>query len=334
MTLLGVAIFSCLMIRAGLDNFKAAVIHAGIFYIVIIVCIFSVSQLLRILRWKVLLHPVVAIPFLDVAKICFASNVANNILPVKAGDLIRALALNRRHGVNMAFGVTSVLFERIIDGLIILLLLSVASLYVPVAASYKDTLHNIFMLSLIFFVGLFGLIIAIKQSPATLLFLSRPVALLPENMRNKASNVVAEVQASMMFIRSDILFLLFIVVSILVWVLEGLTFWIGFIAFSVGGSIAKGFFVYCITNLAGVIPSTPGNVGVYQAAVLLAFYMLSMPLNACIAFSTTIQFVQILIASLPGIFTLRLLSVRTVLPLLPENTVTRTMTTVDETKTL
>ena len=85
---------------------------------------------MRLVRWRLLLRapdggPLPATPLWHAVAIGF---MANNMLPFRAGELVRLLAASRLAGVRFSAVLSSIAVERIFDGLAVVALLSVALL--------------------------------------------------------------------------------------------------------------------------------------------------------------------------------------------------------------
>lgn len=72
------------------------VLRADGFLIAAGIGLMAAAQLLRLLRWHLLLRHVGAIPLVRTFRLLYASELLNNLLPVKVGDVGRALALATR----------------------------------------------------------------------------------------------------------------------------------------------------------------------------------------------------------------------------------------------
>ena len=73
-------------------------------------------------RWMVLLSPVGAPSFASCLQGVFVGLLANDILPARAGELIRCFLLSYKTKVHLSLAITSDLIERIMDGVWIVLI--------------------------------------------------------------------------------------------------------------------------------------------------------------------------------------------------------------------
>jgi glycosyltransferase 2 family protein len=75
-----------------------------------------IAYLLQALRWKLLLRPIEPVPFFYSARAIYVGLFANEVLPLRAGELIRCFLLSRSSSVPLSVTFASALIERIFDG--------------------------------------------------------------------------------------------------------------------------------------------------------------------------------------------------------------------------
>ena len=89
------------------------------------VCAALVSDLcvylLHAWRWKLVLLPVQNAPFLQFVEAIYVGLFANEVLPLRAGELIRCFLLSKGNDIPLSVAFASALIERIIDGIWLLL---------------------------------------------------------------------------------------------------------------------------------------------------------------------------------------------------------------------
>ena len=73
--------------------------------------------LLQAWRWKLLLTPVARVPFTAPVKAIYVGLFANEVLPLRAGELIRCFLLSKSTTVPVSVAFASALIERIFDGI-------------------------------------------------------------------------------------------------------------------------------------------------------------------------------------------------------------------------
>ena len=73
--------------------------------------------LLHAWRWKLLLTPIGRIPFIQAVEAIYVGLFANEVLPLRAGELIRCFLLSKSTDVPISVTFASALIERIFDGI-------------------------------------------------------------------------------------------------------------------------------------------------------------------------------------------------------------------------
>jgi len=79
-----------------------------------------VSMIFRAFRWRCLLRPVKMVGFTDLfsaINICF---MANNFLPARSGEFIRAVLIGKKHRVSISTVLATVVLERIFDAICVM----------------------------------------------------------------------------------------------------------------------------------------------------------------------------------------------------------------------
>ncbi|MBM4416532.1 MAG: flippase-like domain-containing protein, partial [Chloroflexi bacterium] len=78
----------------------------------------------RALRWRLVLDGTVRIRTREAWSLVVIGYAANNVLPVRAGELVRAQLLHEAHAVSRLAALGTIVVERILDGLVLALLLA------------------------------------------------------------------------------------------------------------------------------------------------------------------------------------------------------------------
>ncbi len=83
-------------------------------------------------RWSLLLRSVAAVRLFRSVQAIFVGLFANAVLPLRSGELIRAYLQARWAGISFTVSLSSVLIERLLDGILLVLSLYAVTLAVPV----------------------------------------------------------------------------------------------------------------------------------------------------------------------------------------------------------
>jgi glycosyltransferase 2 family protein len=126
------AVFMWLALRnADFDRTWEALARADIGWLALSVALMVVAFFIRAVRWSSLFEPERRPPLRPVVRATFIGYVANALLPVRAGDAAKAVALNRTARTPIAESVATILTERVYDVLSLILLLFVMAPWLP-----------------------------------------------------------------------------------------------------------------------------------------------------------------------------------------------------------
>ncbi len=228
--------------------------------------------LVRAVRWRWLLAPVhPATPLRSrFAAVCVGFMV-NNFLP-RVGELARAYAYSRIEPVPAATAFATLVVERFLDGVAVLLLLAVAvaSPGFPaddLPAEVVVGLRSVAGLTLVVLAGS-ALLVAFPDR-STRLLASGAHRWLPAGLAARTEAAATGFVAGFAALRGWRTLVPAALWSVAFWALQSLSFWIGFFAFGIHLPYTAALFMNAAVAAAVVVP-TPGYVGTLQAGATLA----------------------------------------------------------------
>ena len=280
----------------------AAMRSANIVFMLAAFIIYYLSFPLRTLRWRLLLENVgftkaqgVELPrFGNLLEIIFISWFANAIVPAKLGDLYRAYLLHRETGVSGSRSFGTVIAERLLD-LVVLLLLFISSIIISLHANLP------WQLRLGLEITLAAVIVGIIVLLGMRYFPTQIVRFIPARFREHYTHFHEGTLGS--FRRLPTLTTL----TVGIWACEALRFF--FVALSlnlIGGDllhiVTAAMFIALGEALLTVVPFTGGGIGLVEGGMLAMIFLFTqrMPntLNvatAAILLDRTISLFSILV---------------------------------------
>jgi uncharacterized protein (TIRG00374 family) len=218
---------------------------------------------LRSVRWGLLLpHRPSGAELFRVSVIGFA---VNNLVPVRVGDLARAVLLSR--WCNVAYGTTaaSLVVERIFDGLTLAGLLLAVVLVVP-APGY---LLGLAVIATAGFGGCAALAAVAAVRPDVLLRISALiVSRLPERIGSRIERLSHSFTYGLSPLRSWRVWPALLVLSTLAWLGQFGLFYVLMLTFPLPASPGLAMLAGAVANFATLVPSSPASVGTFD--VILA----------------------------------------------------------------
>ena len=226
---------------------------------------------IRTWRWRILLRPVCDIPTRAVLPVMIVGYAANNVLPLRAGELVRAWALERRYGVRKSAALATIAVERLFDGVTMLLFVGGAATVIGLNAELR---HVALVAAAVFAAAIVGLVILLVGGPLRDRLLHLVLRPLPDRLAARVERMAESFLAGLGVLsrRQDLA--LVALSSIVAWAFEASMYWT--VARAFGGPLAAAMtptgalLTTAIGNLATLVPSGPGYVGTFEAGVLLA----------------------------------------------------------------
>lgn len=220
----------------------------------------------RSFRWHLLLKSVQDIPPRRVFPVVTIGFMANNILPFRAGEVVRSYALSARFGVRKTAALATIAIERIFDGLTMLIFMLVASLSIALTSD----LRAVAVIATILFPLLSLMLVLFVFMPS---LRDWAIALSVRALPGRVSSRVEQMAHSffeglgVLKRRQDLISVA--LTSLLAWLLEASMYLLIAEGFNLDVSALAILMVTAVANLATLIPSSPGYVGPFETGVLL-----------------------------------------------------------------
>ncbi len=227
-------------------------------------------QLTRVVRWGILLEPVSKVPFRKLNAVCAVGFFAMMVLPFRLGELARPYLVADGRELSVSAALSSVVVERVADGMFVGLLLVISLLEVPNGTPGVQALRTGgIVVSLAFGVLLVLLVVAYRSRALAVRAASALLAPVSPRLAGRVSALLDAVVAGLHLLRTRRSAALFLVLTAVYW---GLDAW-GMAVLARGFDIRLGFAPAC--TLLGalamgiIIPAGPGMLGTFQAALVL-----------------------------------------------------------------
>src|SRR3989454_6243658 len=228
---------------------------------------------LRTLRWQLILRDVGGqrLPLLPLWHATAIGFMANNLLPVRAGEFARAYAAQQQLPVRFSTALASVGVERVLDGLLLvgLMTLAIASPAFPGHARIGTTsVSAIARGGAIFFGAVLVVAVLVVHRPAPWLALLRRVthAVLPGRFAGRLTQIAEGLVAGLEVLKSPTRFVGVVAWSLVQWLVNAAAFAVCFRAFGLPVPPEGAFLLQGIIGFGVALPSSLGFVGVFEAA--------------------------------------------------------------------
>lgn len=261
--------------------------------------------LLRGLRWRVMLSHIKLLSIKATTGGIIIGYMGNNVLPARAGELIRAVYIGKKENISNTSLLGTILIERVFDGLVIVGFLIASSLFLEMDSDKSKLVNSIILLGGIIFGGaLFIVTLGAKYRNKAELFFALLIRHFPTKMSQKSQTVVSDFLDALSILRAHKNLSLTLVYSVLVWLTEGLVFFLALIAFQLPANPLIACFTLAIVNLGMLVPSAPAGIGIFQAGNILAFSFFGITVEKALSYSIVVHFIMIVPITVIGLFLL------------------------------
>lgn len=250
-----------------------------------------VTHGLRAVRWKCTLQPDGRI--LPVASLFYATAVgtmANNLLPARAGELVRSYAARSLTAAPFSTALASLVVERVMDGIAILALLLVGLVAGDLASA--ATVGPLTLASLVWGISVvFGLVLAaalaIVAYPEQILRVASLTILrwIPEPLAIRTARILRQFVAGLDALRSGHRTAAILLWSLAIWSINAMAVWLGLAAFGIDVPWTAPLLVQAVIALGVALPSSPGFFGPFEAASRAALALFGVEATRAAAFA-------------------------------------------------
>jgi glycosyltransferase 2 family protein len=220
----------------------------------------------RSVRWQVLLGPIKKITSWRLFPVVVIGYMANDVLPARIGEIVRAYVLGRREDVSTTATLATIVVERIFDGLVMILFMAAVALMVPLG----DQLLVIVRLASVIFFGVLIVFFALAFIPRLADFsVSLVVRVLPGRYGEKAAGLLRSFIDGLGCLKSARQLSAVLGLSVAAWLLEASMYFIIASGFQISLPFYGAILTTAVANLATLVPSSPGYVGPFEAGSML-----------------------------------------------------------------
>lgn len=232
--------------------------QANLGWLLAAVGFYAINMVVRILRWRRLLWNVKILSFGSVAIALLVGYAVNNILPARLGEIFRANFVGQKHQVPRSAVIGSIVVERVLDGLFVVMGLVVGGLFLVNKPALLDRLTG--WGSILFF-GTFLVLYILSKRRTLHWFRWLPSAIVRRIQGFNQGLSVIEGSGGFVAVLGFSLLILFLGI---------ISHWLILKAIGVSLGLHQMLSIVGIVSLSTMLPSAPGFVGTYQYAYAFA----------------------------------------------------------------
>lgn len=262
---------------------------ANVPLLIVAAVIFFPRVLVATWRWQFLLDVVGRVPMGALFRLVCIGYMGNNVYPLRAGEALRVYLLKRNHDLPVTPSLMTIVVERVFDGIVMLTFIVLSLLLVDVQS---DEIRTVASVAAPIFIGSIAAFVLLAMIPQwTQRLVERVTSFLPDAIGGAINGFAADILGVLAGLRSPAQLIGALVTSYLSWAFEAFIYWMVMWAFGLDLGYPVALLLVSTVNLAGLIPASPGQVGVYEFFASAVMMAVGVPQDTAVAFALTVHVV-------------------------------------------
>ncbi len=305
---IGISAFFLFLVFRSIDGAKllAALRTIDSRFLVPAVAATLLSYYVRAYRWKLLLIEDKQTSMTNLFSATSIGYMANNLLPARIGELVRVYVLGEKEEIDKGTVFASLVLDRLFDGLSVLfiLLATLFTLHLPGDdAEIRSALMTGGYFTVAGFLGIVAFLVLLKKKTVTTLHFAA-VLLKPFSPR-LAEKVIPLLGSFIKGIRLSSrpsIFLGLVASSVLIWAFAIWPIDLALHSFGIDLPLTASLFIMVPLVIAVLVPASPGSVGTYDYACVMALMALGISKETAVSVALVIHAINIFPITLIGLY--------------------------------
>ena len=266
-------------IDAGSLQAAFSAINYGFVFLAVVVSL--ATYWIRAWRWQIILRPVKEVQLSTLFAATVIGFMANNILPLRVGEVGKALVLSTKEQLKVSAILATIVVERAFDGGAIAIL-GLTLFFFPILPAWMQSATLcLFALCLLALLGLTVLVLYRKQVSIKVL----PSRWAKRRLGLKFIELVANFTAGAEALRDMRAVMTISALSFILWVAHAAIFYLALLALGLELPAYASFVVLVFTAIGVILPSGPGYIGTFQYFTILALTIFSVPKEQALSYA-------------------------------------------------
>ena len=268
-SLLGIALLAWFLLHANLADVFYSIRGASISALLMTIVPVVLIMLVRSVRWQYLLAPLGQASFRVIFRTTTIGLAASNLLPARAGEFLRPYLLARQEGLSATATFATIVIERILDLVSILLLFGV---FVIFSGKHVFLLPNMQVVEISAILAMIVTIILgvmmwfLASSPDRIgFFVLKITKYFPQGLARGLSRLARTFSEGLAVVRAPRVLVAAFICSVVLWLTIAVQVYLVSIAFGIDMLFTGSFLLQAILVI-GVLVPTPGAVGSFHEA--------------------------------------------------------------------
>jgi len=249
----------------------------------------------RAFAWRVILKEKVSL--LQSFLIINAGYLVNSIFPFRLGELARVFLLLPA-GLNFWNAVPTIAVERIFD---LGFALSLFFIGLPFALDFSQNVYSVYLLAGLVVLGIAVLILLVRNKDKVYLWLDN-LNFLGDRNKSRLIELVRSIVSSLETLSDPVEFTKIFFGMGISWGISLVFQYLLLKAFIPEASFIMAVFAIGAVALGITIPSSPGNIGLYEASITLALMAFGIDRSIAFSYALTSHVINLIVTTIFGSF--------------------------------
>jgi glycosyltransferase 2 family protein len=277
---IGISLFFLFLLFRKIDFHKLLNAFKEMDYCYLLPAVFFtfVSYFFRAVRWKYLLLPLKKTRMTNLFPATIIGYMANNLLPARLGEFIRAYILGEKEGLGTSSVFATLVVDRLFDGFTVLLILLITFFTVKLPLGMENVQEGLVVggyVTLAIYIAVVIFLVTLKKRTLwTINLAARVLKPFPEKVAEKVIPLLASFIEGVRLSSRPAELIALLSISIVIWFFAIWPVDLLLRSFGIILPITASMFIMVFLVFAVMVPASPGYVGTYHAACvygLMAF---------------------------------------------------------------
>lgn len=280
--------FMALLFRKiDFNQLLTALVRVDYRYILLAVACNFISLYLRAVRWRYLLIPEKLIPLSSLYPATIIGYMANNLLPARLGEFIRAYLLAQREGLQTPTVFASLVIDRLFDGFTVLLILLITlfTLQMPQGLSEAETvLRTGGVVTFLLYASVVAFLFLLKrQTMRTLAWTRALLKPFPQKFSDRIIPLLGSFIGGIRLSSNGGHVAAVLISSLAIWLFCVIPVDMVLKGFGIHLPITASMFILVMLVFAVMVPASPGYIGTYHYACYKGLSAFNIPENTSVS---------------------------------------------------
>ncbi|HOZ07688.1 MAG TPA: lysylphosphatidylglycerol synthase transmembrane domain-containing protein [candidate division Zixibacteria bacterium] len=295
-----------LLERINFAELSRALSGANYYWLLPNVAFIVLTMYQRAWRWRAMVEPIAEVPFRRLLAATWIGFMANNVLPLRLGEFVRAYSLAaQERRITKSASLATIFVERMVFDLVALLLIFGAVLYYSHILMDSTMQRGLWVAIAIALGGILFITILASRPAQVGRLLTRYLFFVPAGVRETIRGIILKFSRGLEFLSRGRSVVSVSAQTLLIWILMGLSNIFVFWAFGLDLPLDASYVVLVVVSISILVPSTPGFVGVYHFGAVWSLMQYGVTKEAALSCALVLHAAQYIVVTIGGFYFLR-----------------------------